>query len=215
MAAERKERLGAGAWQDNLRKVMEKGVPDAKGVPEGYCRTGCGRPVAPGFTACGNKYRTCCRGCIMGFGHDLYCGNIDAELLGEGMCRNGCGRKVAEGTQTSGRPFTTCCKGCAMGSSHSPECGAPARSRASTADAADGGETTTTPADEVVKSATEASCSVRTSNSRNSRELGRASTASSNASSKMCKMGCGRKVCRPSGGKRFDTCCRSCAKGQG
>eukprot|EP00971_Amphidinium_carterae_P200554 3979741-Amphidinium_carterae.1 len=44
------------------------------------CR-GCGRKVAPGVTAKGKPYKTCCRGCVMGFGHDLHCGNIDPSMV--------------------------------------------------------------------------------------------------------------------------------------
>lgn len=123
MASEEKERMGAGAWKERLKTLLEgKGVPDAPDVPEGYCRTGCGRQVAPGLTGKGKPYKTCCRGCVLGFGHDTTCGNIDPSLLGEGMCRSGCGRKVCPGVHPSGRPFTTCCRGCAMGRDHEPSC---------------------------------------------------------------------------------------------
>jgi len=123
MEQEEKEKLGAAAWKERLASLMDKGVPDAPGVPEGYCRTGCGRPVCPGLTPGGKPYKTCCRGCILGFGHDLLCGKIDPSLLGEGKCGRGCGRKVARGVQADGRAYTTCCRGCAMGLEHSPVCG--------------------------------------------------------------------------------------------
>jgi hypothetical protein len=123
LANEEKERLGAGAWKERLKKLLEgRGIPDAPDVPPGFCRTGCGRPVAPGLTATGKPYKTCCRGCVLGFGHDMTCGNLDEHLLGEGMCRNGCGRKVCPGVHPSGRPFTTCCRGCALGGEHDLSC---------------------------------------------------------------------------------------------
>lgn len=106
---------------------MEKGVPDAGDVPEGFCRKGCGRKVAPGVTDKGKPFRTCCRGCVMGFGHDLHCGNIDPELLGPGKCRNGCGRPVNPGKTVAGRPYATCCRGCVHGK-HDATCGEARRS---------------------------------------------------------------------------------------
>merc|ERR1711924_458642 len=88
MEREEKHKLGADAWKQRLQDIMAK-VPDAKDVPEGHCCKGCGRQVAPGRTAAGKPFRTCCRGCAMGFGHDLTCGNIDPSKTGEGMCSNG------------------------------------------------------------------------------------------------------------------------------
>lgn len=122
MSHEERERLGADAWQQRMNALMEKGVPDAPNVPEGYCRKGCGRPVAPGVTRSGNAFRTCCRGCVLGFGHDLICGNVDPAKLGPGKCRNGCGRDVNPGLRPSGRPYETCCKGCVSGA-HDTWCG--------------------------------------------------------------------------------------------
>jgi len=123
MASEEKKRLGADAWKERVAALMSK-VPDAKDVPEGYCRKGCGRQVAPGTTSAGKKWTTCCRGCAMGFGHDLNCGNVDPALLAPGMCANGCGRKVNPGKHLSGRAFSTCCRGCATGT-HDHWCGNP------------------------------------------------------------------------------------------
>ena len=42
---------------------------------------GCGRQVAPGTTKRGKPFDTCCRGCVMGFGHDMTCGHL-ALVLG-------------------------------------------------------------------------------------------------------------------------------------
>jgi len=121
MEAEEKHKLGADAWKSRLQDIMSK-VPDAKDVPEGFCRKGCCRKVAPGSTGAGRAFTTCCRGCAMGFGHDLNCGNIDAEKMGPGMCTNGCGLKVNPGKHPSGRSFTTCCRSCAKGY-HDAMCG--------------------------------------------------------------------------------------------
>eukprot|EP00913_Durusdinium_trenchii_P032966 g30861.t1 len=93
-------------------------------VPPGYCRVGCGCKVAPGVTRAGRPFATCCRGCVMGFGHDQRCGQIDPSKVGPGLCKNGCGKKVAKGCDAKGRPLTTCCRGCALGMSHDRHCGA-------------------------------------------------------------------------------------------
>jgi len=122
MAAEEKQKLGAEAWKERLAALTSK-VPDVKGVPEGYCRKGCGRPIAPGVTSAGKTWKTCCRGCAMGFGHDLQCGHKDPSTLGPGMCNNGCGRKVNPGTHLSGRPYTTCCRSCTRDGTHDAWCG--------------------------------------------------------------------------------------------
>merc|ERR1719311_160580 len=37
------------------------------------CKVACGRKAAPGKTRRGKPFDTCCKGCIMGFGHDLEC----------------------------------------------------------------------------------------------------------------------------------------------
>merc|ERR1712224_58101 len=91
-------------------------------VEDGFCRTGCDRPVAPGETRSGRPYTTCCRGCVMGFGHDFRCGKIDPSKVGAGLCKNGCGRPVATGVDTKGRALTTCCRGCALGRDHDDSC---------------------------------------------------------------------------------------------
>lgn len=121
MEKEEMHKMGADAWKKKLQDVMAK-VPDAKDVPEGHCCKGCGREVAPGVTGTGKPFKTCCRGCAMGFGHDLTCGNISAAAVGPGMCTNGCGKKVNPGKHPSGRSFTTCCRGCAKGT-HDRFCG--------------------------------------------------------------------------------------------
>jgi len=122
MEKEEKSKLGEGAWKERLQAIMDK-VPDAKDVPPGYCRKGCGRPVHPGERSGGKKWTTCCRGCAMGFGHDMNCGNIDPKLVGPGMCMNGCGREVNPGTTDTGRKFLTCCRSCNKGF-HDKWCGA-------------------------------------------------------------------------------------------
>ncbi|CAK9073955.1 Uncharacterized protein SCF082_LOCUS36090 [Durusdinium trenchii] len=79
---ERREKLEAedkasddkiNAWRAKL-KAMAEGPNDDVTVPAGFCKKGCGKPVAPGLTKNGNPYKTCCRGCALGFGHDLRCG---------------------------------------------------------------------------------------------------------------------------------------------
>ncbi|CAJ1358376.1 unnamed protein product, partial [Effrenium voratum] len=113
--------LGGKAWQERLQHLQEDcGELE---VPPGYCRVGCGRRVAPGVTRAGRPFATCCRGCIMGFGHDSRCGHIDASKVGPGLCKNGCGLKVAPGSDSKGRPLTTCCRGCALGLAHDRNCG--------------------------------------------------------------------------------------------
>ncbi|CAE7543815.1 MLC1 [Symbiodinium natans] len=120
MRKEKIGELGGAAWQKRLQQLQEDG--GELEVPEGYCRVGCGRQVAPGVTRAGRPFTTCCRGCIMGFGHDLRCGNIDASKVGPGKCKNGCGLNVAPGCDSKGRPLTTCCKGCALGMAHDRFC---------------------------------------------------------------------------------------------
>lgn len=122
MAHEEKSKLGENAWKEKLKAIMEKGAPDVKGVPKGYCRKGCGRCAQPGSTSRGNPFTTCCRGCALGFGHDLACGNVDPEMLKPGLCINGCGRAVNPGKTPAGRAFSTCCKGCSRGI-HDDRCG--------------------------------------------------------------------------------------------
>jgi len=120
MAEEEKHKLGAEAWKERLKVLTDK--KPTQPVAAGLCRTGCGRPVQPGQTKNGNPYTTCCRGCVMGFGHDMSCGNIDPDKLGEGKCKNGCGRDVSSATRPSGRPFDTCCRSCVRGH-HDVWCG--------------------------------------------------------------------------------------------
>jgi hypothetical protein len=121
MEREEKQKLGQDAWKERMKALMQK-VPDVE-VPEGMCCKGCGREVAPGTQpGTGKPWRTCCRGCAMGFGHDLQCGKIDSSKLGPGLCSNGCGRQVNPGRHPSGKPYSTCCKGCLSGT-HDPWCG--------------------------------------------------------------------------------------------
>lgn len=119
-------KLGSDAWVTRIQELQEdQGDID---VPEGFCKNGCGRPVAPGVTRANKPFTTCCRGCIMGFGHDRLCGKIDASKVGPGLCMMGCGRKVAPGLDSKDRRYTTCCRGCALGLEHDPSCQRPASS---------------------------------------------------------------------------------------
>jgi len=122
MQQEESAKLGEAAWKAKLQAIMEK-VPDVQGVPHGFCRKGCGRKVAPGKTASGNDFKTCCRGCALGFGHNLTCGNVDADLVQPGMCLNGCGRPVNPGRMSNGKPYTTCCRSCGTTGTHDRYCG--------------------------------------------------------------------------------------------
>ena len=38
MEREERAKLGAAAWEERLQALMEKGTPDAAGVPPGYCK---------------------------------------------------------------------------------------------------------------------------------------------------------------------------------
>lgn len=120
MANEDLHKLGSEAWKERLKKLEDKTGDFV--VPEGFCKVGCGRKVCPGLTRGGNPFTTCCKGCVMGFGHDLTCGKIDGSKLGVGLCKNGCGKKVAFGRDGKGRSFTTCCRGCAVGGECSENC---------------------------------------------------------------------------------------------
>lgn len=117
-------KYGKAAWEEKMQEMMAEASKYSEiEVPEGFCRMGCGKRVHPGLTRSRQPYTTCCRGCVLGFGHDWTCQKIDASKVGEGLCKNGCGRKVASGTDKEGRPLTTCCRGCAMGRDHDPTCG--------------------------------------------------------------------------------------------
>ncbi|CAE7250991.1 unnamed protein product [Symbiodinium pilosum] len=96
-------------WRNKL-KAMAEGPSEGVKVPEGFCVKGCGKPVAPGKTKRGNPFKTCCRGCALGFGHDLQCGLKDGERP---PCKMGCGLLAAPGKTARGRPLDTCCRKCA------------------------------------------------------------------------------------------------------
>merc|ERR1719335_1785687 len=100
-------KLGGKDWEARLKRLEED--DGGAEVPEGFCKSGCGRRVAPGQTRSGKPYKTCCRGCVMGFGHDRICGKIDSAKVGPGLCKMGCGRKVHTGRDSKGRAFNTCC----------------------------------------------------------------------------------------------------------
>ncbi|CAJ1444226.1 unnamed protein product, partial [Effrenium voratum] len=106
------------AWKAKLKAMAERPSEDVK-VPEGFCVKGCGKPVADGLTKNGNPYKTCCRGCALGFGHDLRCGLKDGERP---PCKMGCGMLAAPGKTSRGRPLDTCCRGCAKGGEHDVRC---------------------------------------------------------------------------------------------
>jgi hypothetical protein len=118
MQREEKHKLGRDAWEAKLKELEKASVE----VPVGCCHKGCGRPVAPGTTPAGQPYKTCCRGCALGFGHDSTCGNIDPSKVGPGLCKNGCGKPVAKGMSPAGKAFDTCCRSCRNGF-HNPQCG--------------------------------------------------------------------------------------------
>mmetsp|Transcript_109660 Transcript_109660/g.338505 ORF Transcript_109660/g.338505 Transcript_109660/m.338505 type:complete len:616 (+) Transcript_109660:66-1913(+) len=120
MEREDLHKLSGDLWRDRMAKLEE--AAGAAGVPTGYCRMACGRRVCPGTTRSGKPFSTCCRGCVMGFGHDLRCGALDPSKVGPGLCKFGCGRKVAAGSDHTGRAFHSCCRGCATGGEHDPSC---------------------------------------------------------------------------------------------
>eukprot|EP00434_Breviolum_minutum_P022175 symbB.v1.2.019576.t1/scaffold1605.1/size109642/4 len=105
-------------WKRKL-KAMAEGPAEGVRVPEGFCVKGCGKPVAAGLTKNGNPYKTCCRGCALGFGHDLRCGLKDGERP---PCKMGCGMLAAPGKTSKGRALDTCCRGCAKGGAHDVRC---------------------------------------------------------------------------------------------
>jgi len=65
--------LDVTEWQAKLRKLGRGSTEALDKVKPGVCKVGCGRPVQKGLTKSGNPYQTCCKGCAMGFGHDLNC----------------------------------------------------------------------------------------------------------------------------------------------
>lgn len=117
----------AKTWEERMslleQAAQEKGDGEVV-IQEGMCKMGCGRCVQPGLTRAKRPFITCCKGCVMGFGHDLRCGQVDATKVGIGLCKHGCGRKVAPGRDAKGRPLDTCCRACAMGLGyHDETCG--------------------------------------------------------------------------------------------
>ena len=49
--------------------------------------------MAKGKTGKGRAFQTCCKGCVMGFGHDLDCGE-GLPACPPGACEMMCGRAV-------------------------------------------------------------------------------------------------------------------------
>eukprot|EP00929_Paragymnodinium_shiwhaense_P073923 TRINITY_DN37788_c0_g1_i1.p1 TRINITY_DN37788_c0_g1~~TRINITY_DN37788_c0_g1_i1.p1 ORF type:complete len:665 (-),score=166.47 TRINITY_DN37788_c0_g1_i1:485-2479(-) len=123
MEKEERSKLGAEAWKERLQALAEKGIPDAKDVAPGCCRKGCGRKVNPGKTRSGKLFTTCCKGCVMGFGHDMTCGAATSGAAAPGMCKKGCGKPVSKGRTPAGRAFDTCCRGCASTGTCDASCG--------------------------------------------------------------------------------------------
>merc|ERR1711920_299935 len=111
------------AWKDkmnalsNALKTSNKASGGAT-IPEGFCKQGCGRPVAPGLYK-GRPFKTCCRGCALGFGHELRCGKSVGDRI---PCKKGCGCLAAPGVSRRGNPMDTCCRGCATGRGHDARC---------------------------------------------------------------------------------------------
>jgi len=115
-------RLGGASWQARLQQLQEDMGDSDVEVPPGFCKSCRVRPVAPGVTRSGRPFVTCCRGCIMGFGHDMFCGQVDPSKVGPGLCNVGCGLKVRPGVDSKGRPYTTCCRGCVLRTGHDATC---------------------------------------------------------------------------------------------
>lgn len=183
------------SWHDRLAVLQDLQDEEAAGcglatalkVSQGFCKVGCGRRVAQGESRSGVPYTTCCKGCVLGFGHDRKCGKHKTEQGGgESFCKSGCSFRVAFGRDGKGKTFTTCCRGCASGKGHDSTCPG-----AKSAGLADGGQGLGLAADAQSKSKSHAA--------------GR------------CKFGCGRSPARGTAGDgmAFDTCCRMCAKGAG
>lgn len=106
-------------WKAKLKSLSESRSEGGARVPEGYCIQGCGRKVAEGTARSGKPFKTCCRGCAMGFGHDLRCG---LELGVRIPCKMGCGCLAASGVSKRGRPLDTCCRGCVRSEGHDARC---------------------------------------------------------------------------------------------
>lgn len=117
MRSEKKATLSSKAFADQLKALEISRV-----IPPGRCKQGCGRKIAAGLDPKGRPWQSCCRGCVMGFGHDQNCGQTGA-LLVEGICINpGCGRPHCPGKHPSGRAYSTCCRSCSSGV-HDAWCG--------------------------------------------------------------------------------------------
>lgn len=110
------------AWKAKLKAMAEAPKKDrastGASIPDGFCMKGCGRPVAPGSYR-GKPFKTCCRGCAMGFGHESRCGVQEGERP---PCKIGCGCLAAPGTSRRGNPLDTCCRGCVRGEGHDARC---------------------------------------------------------------------------------------------
>mmetsp|Transcript_10443 Transcript_10443/g.23648 ORF Transcript_10443/g.23648 Transcript_10443/m.23648 type:complete len:636 (+) Transcript_10443:93-2000(+) len=185
MAREEMHKIGPDAWAARLARLQEE--QGSVQVAQGFCKVGCGRPVAPGQTRNGRPFTTCCKGCVLGFGHDTTCGNIDASKLGPGLCKRGCGRRVGAGHDAKGRRLDTCCRGCALGFPHDARC------------------------------QQEDDTPVGSLSPGTFRGMSTSSLSRSSVSGSMCKKMCGRPVAPGiyRNGKGFDTCCKNCAVSNG
>eukprot|EP00928_Gymnodinium_smaydae_P088297 TRINITY_DN72409_c0_g1_i1.p1 TRINITY_DN72409_c0_g1~~TRINITY_DN72409_c0_g1_i1.p1 ORF type:complete len:651 (+),score=121.87 TRINITY_DN72409_c0_g1_i1:180-2132(+) len=99
--------LDEATWKKQLKKLGRAATTTLDNCTAGKCRIGCGRPCVEGLTVC-------CRGCELGFGHDVHCGETE---IPEGFCKQGCGRRAKDGEQY-------CCRRCGLGTPyHDRECG--------------------------------------------------------------------------------------------
>eukprot|EP00929_Paragymnodinium_shiwhaense_P044839 TRINITY_DN22993_c0_g1_i1.p1 TRINITY_DN22993_c0_g1~~TRINITY_DN22993_c0_g1_i1.p1 ORF type:complete len:660 (+),score=227.94 TRINITY_DN22993_c0_g1_i1:55-2034(+) len=121
LEAEHAEDAKITEWKEKLKAMAEGPKDPAKlaKIPEGFCIKGCGKHVAPGTTRSGNAYKTCCKGCALGFGHDLRCNLKDGQRV---PCKKGCGMLGAPGFSRRGNPYDTCCRGCIKGIGHDARC---------------------------------------------------------------------------------------------
>jgi len=142
MVADNADGTKVTEWKKKLQDLMDH-KPAGLDVQEGFCIKGCGRPVAEGMyynsrTGTSSPYKTCCRGCAMGFGHELRCEWLDRVRRGlpipapgdteRGPCKKNCGIWAAPGTYYSKRlgrraAWDTCCRACKNGRGHDPDCG--------------------------------------------------------------------------------------------
>ena len=83
------------------------------------CNKECGRVRAMGRQANGKFWKTCCKACGTGHGHN---GSCAGGAAGPPLCNKGCGRVCATGKQANGKFWKTCCKACGTGHGHNGSC---------------------------------------------------------------------------------------------